>query len=60
MGKFTKVSSDAFEALQLDAGVLLTTFDPANPYVTPTDAQIIATTSGGINPTCVPTYSDFG
>lgn len=60
MGMFTKVSSDAFEALQLDAGVLLTTFDPANPYVTPTDAQIICTTSGGINPTCVPTYSDFG
>ena len=60
MGIFTKVSSDAFQALQLDAGVLLTTFDPANPYVTPTDAQIIATTSGGINPTCVPTYSDFG
>jgi len=60
MGIFTKVSSDAFESLQLDAGVLLSTFDPSNPYVTPTDAQIIATTTGGINPTCVPTYSDFG
>ena len=60
MGLFTKISSDAFEALQLDAGVLLTTFDPANPYVTPTDANIIATTTGGINPVCTPTYSDFG
>lgn len=59
MGMFTKISSDAFEALQLDAGVLLTNFDPENPYVEPTDAQIIATTSGGINPTCVPKYSDF-
>ena len=60
MGIFTKVSSDAFETLQLDAGVLLTTFDPANPYVAPTDAQILATTTGGINPVCKPTYSDFG
>ena len=60
MGIFTKVASDAFEALQLDAGVLLTAFDPANPYVTPTDAQILATTTGGVNPVCKPTYSDFG
>ena len=60
MGRFTKVSSDAFEALQLDAGVLLTTFDPNNPYVDPTDETIIATTSGGINPVCNATYSDFG
>ena len=60
MGIFTRIASDAFDALQTDAGVLLTTFDPLNPYVTPTDAQIVATTTGGINPTCVPTYSDFG
>lgn len=60
MGKFTRISDDAFDALQLDAGVLLSEFDPENPYVTPASAQIIATTTGGINPTCVPTYSDFG
>ena len=60
MGNFTRISSDAMDSLQLDAGVLLTSFDPLNPYVTPTDDQILATTTGGINPTCVPTYSDFG
>lgn len=60
MGTFTRVASDAFEALQLDAGVLLTTFDPASPYATPADASILATTTGGINPVCQPTYSDFG
>ena len=60
MGIFTKISSDAFDTLQLDAGVLLTTFDPANPYVAPTDGTIIATTTGGINPQCKPTYSDLG
>lgn len=60
MGLFTRISSDAMDALQLDAGVLLSSFDPLNPYVTPTDDQIIATTTGGINPTCEPQYSDFG
>ena len=60
MGMFTRIASDAMDALQLDAGVLLTSFDPLNPYVTPTDNQILATTTGGINPTCEPTYSDFG
>ena len=60
MGNFTRVSTDAFNALQLDAGVLLTTFDPAHPFTEPTDAQIIATTTGGINVVCEPTYSDFG
>jgi len=60
MGTFTRVSSDAFDELQLDAGVLLSTFDLEHPYTVPDDDDIIATTSGGINPTCVPTYSDFG
>lgn len=60
MGMFTRIASDAFDALQTDAGVLLTDFDPLNPYVTPTDEQIVATTTGGINPTCTANYSDFG
>lgn len=59
MGKFTQVSEDAFEALQLDAGVLLSKFDPASP-VKPESEDIIATTTGGINVVCAPTYSDFG
>lgn len=59
MGKFTQVAEDAFESLQLDAGVVLDSFDPANP-VKPTSDHIIATTTGGINPVCKPTYSDLG
>lgn len=58
MGKFTKISDDAFDALQLDAGVLLSTFDPSNP-VEPSGGDIIATTSGGINIVCQAEYSDF-
>ena len=59
MGKFTKISQDAFEGMQLDAGVLLNTFDPANPAV-PADEDIICATTGGIKASCVPTYSDMG
>ena len=59
MGLFTKIADDAFDALQLDAGVLLSRFDPANP-AEPASADIIATTTGGINPVCEAEYSDFG
>lgn len=59
MGRFTKISQDAFDQLQIDAGVLLSEFDPANP-VEPESENIIATTTGGINVVCQPSYSDFG
>ena len=59
MGKFTVIPSDAFDGLQMDAGVLLRNFNPAEPAA-PADADIICATTGGINPQCIPTYSDFG
>lgn len=59
MGKFTVIPTDAFDGLQLDAGVLLTRFDPSNP-VPPADADIICATTGGVNPVCTPNFSDFG
>jgi len=58
MGKFTKIPQDTFEALQLDAGVLLTAFDPANP-VEPPDGTILTATTGGVTISCTPTYSDL-
>lgn len=54
------VAADAFEAMQLDAGVLLDEFDFTAPYTKPADSHIIATTTGGINPVCEPTYEDLG
>lgn len=59
MGKFTVIPKNTFDGLQMDAGVLLKTFDPATGAA-PKDEDIICATTGGINPTCVPTYSDLG
>ena len=59
MGKFTVIPKDTFSGLQLDAGVLLKKFTPATPAA-PADEDIICATTGGINATCVPTYSDLG
>lgn len=59
MPKFTKIPKDTFDNLQLDAGVLLKNFDPTAAEE-PGDEDIITATTGGINITCVPTYSDMG
>ena len=58
MGIATKIPQNTFEALQLDAGVLLNTFNPASPAIT--DEAIICATTGGIQISCTPTYSDLG
>lgn len=59
MGKFTVIPQNTFEGLQLEAGVLLRRFNPANP-VAPADSDIITATTGGINVVCQPEYSDLG
>lgn len=57
MGTFTVIPESTFEDMQLDAGVLLSQFDPANPSVA--DADIITATTGGINAVCKPSFSDL-
>lgn len=59
MGKFTAIPQSTFEELQLDAGVILKNFTPATPTA-PEDEDIVCATTGGINVSCVPTYSDMG
>lgn len=58
MGRFTKIPQDAFEAMQLDAGMLLRNFSPASPSVQ--DSDIICATTGGVNVVCQPTFTDLG
>lgn len=59
MGRFTKVSEDAFDAMQLEAGVILSSFDISNP-VEPDSEDIIAVTTGGIAVACEAEYEDYG
>lgn len=56
---FAVIPQDTFEALQVDAGVLLTSFNPASPAA-PTEANLITATTGGITVECAPTFSDWG
>lgn len=57
--KFNKIPKNTFDALQLEAGVVLNKFDP-DTGAAPDDADIVTATTGGINVACVPTYEDFG
>lgn len=56
--KFTRIPETAFQTLQLNAGILLSNFTPGTGTVEETD--ILGATSGGVNFTAKPTYSDFG
>lgn len=58
MGKFSKISQKAFDEFQVDAGILLNAFNPESPAFE--DSAIICATTGGINPVCAPTFSDWG
>ena len=54
--KFTQIPTTAMEEMQLNAGVLLSSFTPATAEV----SGIIGATTGGIKFSAPPTYSDFG
>ena len=56
--KYTKIPETTFQNLQLNAGVLLSSFNPTSATVA--DESIIGATTGGINFTATPTYTDFG
>lgn len=58
MSRFTRIPVDTFDNLQMDAGIMLSSFDPSSPNVQ--DADIITATTGGISISAVPTYSDMG
>ena len=54
--KFTQIPTNAMQELQLNAGILLSSFTPATAEV----SGIIGATTGGIKFSATPTYSDFG
>lgn len=56
--KFTKVPTDTFERIQLNAGILLKSFVPGTG--TAENADILGATSGGNSFTAKPNFIDFG
>lgn len=56
--KFTKIPETTFKNLQLNAGVLLSSFNTETAEVT--SEYIIGATTGGVNFTATPTFSDYG
>ena len=56
--KYTKIPEATFKNLQLNAGVLLSAFNPESATVA--DESIIGATTGGVNFTATPTFSDYG
>ncbi len=56
--KFTKIPEDTFKNIVLNAGVLLKTFTPETPAIG--DENILGATTGGINFTATPSFTDFG
>ena len=56
--RFTKIPSDAFQKLQINAGILTTDFTPSTGAIGA--AGQIGATTGGVSFTATPTYSDYG
>ena len=56
MQKYTRVPTDTFSKLQLNAGILVDSFTPATGVI----GNIIGATSGGINFTTNPEFVDYG
>lgn len=56
--KFTKIPVDTFQKLQINAGVLTTDFTPATGTIG--EAGQIGATTGGVNFSATPKYSDYG
>lgn len=56
--KYTKIPETTFKNIQLNAGVLLSAFNPES--ATFANESIIGATTGGVNFTATPTFSDYG
>lgn len=54
--KFTQIPIDTFEKLQLNAGILVDTFDPETGVI----GNLMGATTGGVTFASNPTFSDWG
>ena len=58
MAVFTRIPTDTFKKLQMNAGILCSNFTPADGTVDETD--LLGATSGGIAFATAPEFTDFG
>ena len=56
--RFTKVPTTTFEKIQLNAGILLKSFDPSDGSYE--QADMLGATTGGVSFSATPEYLDFG
>ena len=54
--KYTKIPTNTFQNLQMNAGILLDDFNPETGVI----GNIFGATTGGINFTATPAFSDYG
>lgn len=59
MRSFRAITQEHLESIQLGAGVILTSFDPADVDGIEDD-DILCATTGGVKVSCTPTYEDLG
>ncbi len=58
MAKFTKIPTNTFQELQINAGIICTDFTPASGAIG--ESGQIGATTGGINFAATPSFTDFG
>lgn len=56
--KYTQVPSDLFKKIQINAGIIASTFEPETGTITATN--ILMATSGGSSFSAEPSFTDFG
>lgn len=54
--KYTQIPALAFEQIQMNAGIVVDSFNPATGVI----GNILGATTGGVNFTDAPSYKDFG
>lgn len=59
MGAWSQVTQESLDLVQVQAGMILTSFNTTTPAA-PTAESVLCATTGGIQADCIPTYEDFG
>ena len=59
MGSWSQVTQESLDLVQVQAGMILTSFSTTTPTA-PTADSVLCATTGGIQADCIPSFEDFG